>query len=410
MSSEQPRAIIFNCNFNGLSIIQDLGLRGIACTAMDVRRSIGTFSRYATYVNCPDPAERETDFIDFLYAYCDKQAVKPVLFPTNDHWATAISKHKNRLSKVAHSCVADWSAVDLVIDKERFYELGQKKAYMTPETWQKADLGALAEEHFPIVAKPVARRNSADKNQEALFEAMDRLRLSVLANQQELSDFIAKEHDWLEQLVFQRYVPGLSDEMYTVGVYADAQHELKAIFSGKKVRGYPADIGDCIVGEVRGVPAALIDNAQKISRDIGLSGIAEFEYKRDVVKDSYVLIEINPRSWSWIGITPACGVSLPHIAYQDLMGFAYEVSQVAIPDGSVRYVKILQDFLNVVFRYKLEHPAWSASVSEWFKELRQQKTVMAEFHARDYLVALISLAQTLKLGLTWLIKRYRKRA
>ena len=408
MSSEQPKAIIFNCNYNGLSIIQDLGTRGISCTAMDTQRSIGTFSKYAHYVNCPDPAEHETAFVDFLYSYCKKQFLKPVLFPTNDHWATAISKHKARLSDVAHLCVAHRQAVDLVIDKERFYELGQKEGYMTPRTWRQESLSSLEPQDFPIVAKPVARRNSSDGEQASLFAAMDRLRLSVLKNKEDLADFMLIEEAWLEHLVFQSYVAGMSNDMYTVGVYADAAHELKAVFSGRKVRGYPADIGDCIVGEVCSVPEALIANAQKISVDIGLSGIAEFEYKRDSIKDEFILIEINPRSWSWIGITPACDMSLPYIAFQDLIGSSYEIVKTSVPDGSVRYAKVLQDFFNVVFRYASDHPAWSASPTLWLKELRQHKTVMAEFNARDYAVAFRSVANFLRLAFAWYLKGFKK--
>ena len=46
-----------------------------------------------------------------------------------------------------------------------------------------------------------------------------------------------------------------------------------------------------------------------IVKDLNYSGIAEFEYKKDLSTGRYRLIEVNPRSWSWIGITPACGVS-----------------------------------------------------------------------------------------------------
>src|SRR5690554_4199599 len=101
MSRPLPKAIVFNCHFNGLSIIQELASHGIPCVAMDSTRSIGTYSRHARYVRCPDPATHESEFVDFLYYFCRQEETRPVLFPTNDQWATAIAKQKERLSEVA---------------------------------------------------------------------------------------------------------------------------------------------------------------------------------------------------------------------------------------------------------------------------------------------------------------------
>ena len=39
MSSDLPMAVVFNCHYNGLSILQELGRRDVPCTAMDSSRS-----------------------------------------------------------------------------------------------------------------------------------------------------------------------------------------------------------------------------------------------------------------------------------------------------------------------------------------------------------------------------------
>lgn len=90
------------------------------------------------------------------------------------------------------------------------------------------------------------------------------------------------------------------DERYTVGIYTDEDHCVKAVFTGRKVRRFPADIGDNIVGESCTVPETNIGNSIRIVEELQYSGIAEFEYKKDAVTGEYKLIEINPRSWSWI--------------------------------------------------------------------------------------------------------------
>jgi D-aspartate ligase len=392
---ELPVAIVFNCHYNGLSMIQELGLHGIPCVAMDSKRLIGTFSRYARYVRCPNPAENESEFVDFLFDFCATQKLKPVLFPTNDEWAVAVSRNKDRLAEVAVPCVADWPAIETVIEKDRFYEIARQRSYPTPATWTLQEAHRLSEDAYPIVAKPRFRRNASDGELVAMLENMDRLRLTVLHGERDLARFRQLEQSALPHLLFQEFVHGVSDRMYTVGLYADRNNEVQAVFTGKKVRGYPADIGDCTVGEVREVPDELVEQSIKVVRDLELSGIMEFEFKQDVRTGNYRLIEVNPRSWSWIGITPTCGVNLPLIAYQDLalgQSTADPYRRAAKRDGTVRYYRVIPDFLNSTIRYRRDYPQWHRTPRSWWKELRgTPEVVLAEFHARDYLVGLVAV-------------------
>jgi len=94
-------AIVFNCHYNGLSIIRELGRQGVQVFALDNFRSVGTYSRYTKYRICPDPLVAEKAFIDFLLKFGPTFESKPVLFPTNDHWAAAVSRHKQALSQLS---------------------------------------------------------------------------------------------------------------------------------------------------------------------------------------------------------------------------------------------------------------------------------------------------------------------
>jgi D-aspartate ligase len=380
-------AIVFNCGYNGLSILQELGSKGISCFAMDCKRSVGTFTRFAKFKKCPDPLHHENEFIDFLYDFCKSQKIKPVLIPTNDKWAHAISKHKTRLQEVSLPCVADFDVISKLINKDEFYRIGQSKQYMTPLTWDVDNPGDLK---FPAVAKPVFRGISSNTTDTGKFSFLENNRLTLINNQQELSAFLEKAGNYKIHMIIQQYVRGMSDAMYTVGIYADKNSELKAIFTGRKVRGYPADSGDNIVGESCKVPEILIENTRRIVTEMKYTGIAEFEYKKDAETGEFYLIEINPRAWSWIGITPWCGVNIPLIAYQDMAEI--KPSEKAEQNNyNFKYVKVLQDFTNCLFRYRKTHPAWSMGLRQWWKENRSHKKVYAEFHKKDYLIPLASL-------------------
>ncbi len=383
------KAIIFNCNYNGLSIIQALGRAKIPCIAMDCERAIGTYSKYGHYQRCPDPLTDEDKFIEFLYDYCKKQNLPPVLFPTNDHWAVAISKHKNMLREVSYPCVSEWNTIDIVISKNKFYDIGMQKEYLTPRTWNVEESYKIDKKDYPLIIKPLFRRMpSSDNNMKIFSENMDRLRFTVVNNKKELNEFLNTEEEFLSNLIIQQFIHGKSDCMYTVGIYTDNNSEVKGIFTGRKMRGFPAAYGDCIIGESHELSQEILAKVQYIVKDLKYKGLAEFEYKKDTETGKYLLIEINPRSWSWIGITSACGVNLPYIAYQDMIGEMVKPVKSTAKNGEVKYVKLLQDAQNCLHSYKYDYPAWHMSFKEWKKSLSAKKIVYAEFALDDPMVAI----------------------
>ncbi len=355
---------------------------------MDCFRAIGTYSKHAKYNKCPDPLKKEKEFISHLYRTCESMKMKPVLIPTNDEWAYAISKHKEYLSKVSLPCVTEFETIKLLINKNVFYQIGQQNNYLTPKTWNINEHTNL---NFPIVAKPIYRTISSDESKPELYTFLDQNRLTVIENTQELEAFLIKAGRFKDFFVLQEYIRGLSDRMYTVGIYADRHSNIKALFTGRKVRGYPHDIGDNIVGQNQQVPKRIIDNTYKIVSELGYTGIAEFEYKRDILTGEYRLIEINPRAWSWIGITPSCGVNIPLIAYKDMCGQQVPSATIQTTQ-TIRYIKIYQDLLNCIIRYRFSHPDWAMSIKSWRKELKQFITVYAELNKKDWPIAFMSVA------------------
>jgi predicted ATP-grasp superfamily ATP-dependent carboligase len=269
-----------------------------------------------------------------------------------------------------------------------------------PNTWRRQEIDALSHDDFPIVAKPRFRRYASDGELVPVLKEMERLRLTVIDDEHDLARFMALEEASIPHLIFQELVHGASDRMYTVGMYVDRDCEPRGVFTGRKVRGYPADIGDCIVGEVQAIPEELVELSIKVARDLELTGIMEFEYKCDSRTGEFRLIEVNPRSWSWIGITPSCGVSLPLLAYHDLaLGQPGPSAprRVVKADKTIRYYKIIADFVNSTVHYKNDFPEWHRTPLSWWRELRMTpEVIMAEFRAADYRVALIALATEIR--------------
>lgn len=397
---------VFNCHYNGLSIIQELGRRGVTVFAFDSKRSVGTYSRFAKFKACPDPMYDEEGFIQFLLDHCAKQEHKPMLFPTNDQWAYAISKHQDRLQSVAILCVTDFKSMQLIIEKQQFYDWGEQHGYPVPKSWVATAYAELPDSAFPIVAKPEYRRISgveADFNQSDL----DANRLTVLENRTELKAFVNRHSGLLPYMLLQEYVRGFSDSMFTIGVYADQHYRVREVFTGRKVRGMPPEYGNCMVGQQESVPEEIISMVKEICANIEYSGIAEFEFKQDSVSGKFKLIEINPRSWSWVGITPFTPHNLIWVAFCDLAGI--EVSspseQQDKTDQNVIFVRLFDDFLNTIFVNKPYGPPWHLSIHDWMKSLRADKLVIAE-HARfDPLPLIFALYKFLRKWVGYMLNR-----
>lgn len=387
--------IVYNTSYNGLSIIQEFGSSGYSCFALDCKYSAGAYSKYAKFIKCPNPLIAEDAFIDFLYDLCKKQAVKPVLFPTNDEWALVTAKHKSRLAEVSIPCVASYETVNTILSKDLFYQIGQQRQYLTPYTWSYGELDEISADRFPVAAKPKYKALPAEFHTQQLSNELKKIRLVVFKDKLELFKFCEERKELLKHIVFQEYVHGYSDAMFTIGIFADKNHEIKALFTGRKVRGYPADIGDNILGESYVVPEYLIENTKRIVKDLSYEGIAEFEYKLNKNTGEYRLIEINPRAWSWIGITPYCDVNIPLIAYHSLLGSDVECKVSSASNGEVKYVKIFQDFFNCVLRYRFNYKPWALSIKKWKQSLKAKKLVIAEWHKKDYFVILYSIVYLL---------------
>jgi len=383
-------AIVCNCYFNGLSIVRELGRRGVSVHALDSIRNVGTVSRYGRFRRCPNPIDSEAAFVRYLESIADEFDDRPVLIPTNDQWASAVARHCERLAEAYRPCVASQSVVELLLQKDRFYEWATERDYPVPETWRATEHASVPEAAFPIVAKPAVRRISGDdETNRTRTERMNEKRLTVLDEPAALRTFIEDEADSLERFVLQEYVRGRSDHMHTVGIYADREHRVLGRFEGRKLRGYPPTSGDCRVGQVERAPERLVELTHRLVAELGYSGIAEVEFKRDAETGEFRLIEVNPRSWSWIGITDRCGVGLPWLAYADLAADVEpRVSEPpltqSVPDGSVKWAKPLDDLANCLyFNGARGHEDWAMSPREWWHSLSADELVIAGFAADD---------------------------
>jgi predicted ATP-grasp superfamily ATP-dependent carboligase len=196
--------------------------------------------------------------------------------------------------------------------------------------------------------------------------------------------------------------------MYTVGVYADQDSDVLGLFSGRKVRGKNPVFGDCVVGQAEEVPRSVIEESLRLVHRLRYTGVAEVEYKKDARNGRFRLIELNPRSWSWVGITPYCGVNLPLIAYDDMVRNRKRRLVSRAPTGSVKWALLMEDFRNCLLSYFGKgETGGKFPIREWASSLRG-RIVAEDCSLSDPLPSLVSLYRIVKADIITLSRKLDK--
>lgn len=392
----KAEAWVFNCDYNGLSVIQALGRRGVDVRALDPKRGVGTHSRFAKYGAIPDPMVDEPGFVEALWRYREGLETNPVLIPTNDHWAESVARHREELSRGFECCIADYETVSLLLDKERFGRWGHDAGLPVPRVWSVEEARQDPDLPLPIAVKANARRKSGQGSSWA--RAADGLRFRSCSTRAEMEEVLTEGDTAGVPVFLQEVVKGRSDAMHSIGVYA-RNGEILGLVYGRKLRGFPPGFGDCVVGIASPVPGWALDLAKKACRELRYTGLAEFDVMVESETDSRFLIEINPRSWGWVGVTEPAGVHLPWLAYRNLaFGEAPAEMQLGCRDGeSVYYTKLLADLQNSLLWYRFSDARdWVLSPGQWWKTYSGRKGVFAEFARDDLKVAVMATVQAAK--------------
>jgi D-aspartate ligase len=329
--------------------------------------------------------------VDRLIELARRSGGRPVIVPTDDHYARALGRHRAELEPVMVPCVASSDVVELLVDQLRFCDWGRAHGVSCPQaapaTCSRLPLPP------PVVAKPINFTDFlfAARNLPAGEKPSDR-RFTLLRSEDEWQAFRRRYEPHLHRMVLQEYVAGSSADMFSIGVYADRQAHIRAVFVGRKLRGYPAQYGNTILGQNDCVPKHVLSEVERIVYQLGYAGIAEFEYRREPASGTFRLIEINPRCWSWILATAFSSANIPWIAYRDLCGDAVEPVIDNETPGSIKVVRIMSDLANVFWRYRRDDPAWLMTPTAWWRSLAAKKLAVVEFERGDWPVSLFCFA------------------
>jgi D-aspartate ligase len=311
-------------SYNALAVIRELGRRGVETLAIGAEAdSISFRSRYATAcLRHPDPLD-EGAFVAFaaqLSRRLEAEGRRAVAFPSSDRVIRLLSEHREEIAGGLQLYLPSRATIANCLDKLAQYRLCEEIGVPYPRTYtngSEAELRAdLASGRLPLPLIFKARSPLAGEDLNRRFRRV----LLTDGRQAEAQVQAAAEHD--VPFVVQEYLPGGDDHLYTLGATMDREGALLAWFTGRKLRQMPPGIGICRVGETV-VEPKLVEHGEKLLRALGFCGIAQVEFKFDARDGQFKLMEVNPRSWSWIGLPLALGC--------DLVGAMFSAARGAPP-------------------------------------------------------------------------------
>jgi len=351
----------------GLNLVRALGLAGIpAVVATSDHEEPALDSRYCTVAVTLPPPHQHDARVDAIAALGERLAGifgrrVPLMYGSDDA-LELIYAHRERLARHFLFLVADREVAESLIAKDRFQAFAESRGLPVPRAlaWDGAGPGSLAACKGPVVMKPRAKR---DWHQSMLCQRLfggDGKAVVLENGRAALGNAdIARFHD---QLTFQECIPGDDTCLWSYHGFADEEGIVIEAFTGRKIRTYPAGMGESAYIELAPDPG-LDAVARELVPRAGLRGPFKIDFKRDPRDGRWYVLEINARYTLWQYVGAANGVNLMRTAYDYLLHRERTRFPAAVP--SVRWIDFSLDrraYRQLRAEGKLSTIGWLASL------------------------------------------------
>ena len=313
-AGDGPAAVVLQASGpNALGIVRSLGRAGVRVVACDHDpRALGLLSRYATPAHTADPLAEPGAFVDDLLRVAEREP-GAVLFATHDEAIGAIGPREAEVDAVLRRPWSPWAAMRGIMDKGHQHAAAHAAGFPVPATLtpaDEADLGSVAGHlRFPVILKP--RDDAPGFRRRFRAQVLEAVDAEGLRAAWELA---APYRPQVSEVI-----PGDDSRLWTLGSYRDEAGRPLASFTGRKLRQWPPRFGTARAAESRWDPG-LAARCHGLLDALGFHGISQVEVKRDDRDGRDYLIEVNPRSWLWVGLATSCGVNLPYACWLDAVG------------------------------------------------------------------------------------------
>jgi len=311
-----PGVIIIGDHVQSLNLIRSFGRRNIPTYLLHNKNiCIARFSRYSKFIKIPS-VNSDSLFLDFLIKLAGKkQVMNWILMPTNDKFVYFLSKHKRILEKYYKIPVPMLDTIKFAYNKKLTYLICKKNNIPTPTTFLPEgleDLSSIIKDiKLPAIIKPAVSSHFYQKTKVKVFPVSSKDEL--LQKYKKASAIIDAS-----EIMIQEVIPGGPEFVYNFSSFFKNK-ECIAYWTGRKIRQKPMKYGVSTFAESVWEPD-LLKWGVRFLKAIDYYGISAIEFKKDFRDGEFKLIDVNLRTWNHHDLATQCGVDLPYLLYQDMVG------------------------------------------------------------------------------------------
>lgn len=363
------KVVITNANnIMALSVIRSLGRQGVPIVALFGKnhdyhqayaRVVGS-SRYVSEKYWFDEADYESNIIQGLLDIGKALDSKAVLFPASDQDLLLVSGYRTYLQKFYHILMPPEAMLELLLNKEQFYEFADRENLPIPRTFltgSSPDISSISRlVRYPCIIKPSWRTKK-------WIRRYRNKKVITCESPEELLKIYQQVSQEFSGLIVQEVVPGTESNIVCSFTYLDSQSEPLGMFLCRKIRQYPPDFGNTSLAEAISAPE-VEQMTRRICKQLALVGYVGIEFKRDLRDNAYKLLEITPsRIDRQAGLSDACGINIPYIWYAYLLGLNVKA---AVSEKPYRWASEVNE-VRSLGRY-LKRREWT--IIDWFMGYR----------------------------------------
>lgn len=309
MKGEEKRhgVVVVEGHVQGLANTRLLGKKGLPVIIVDKADCIARYSKYCTkFFVCPDYV---TDgFVQFLIELCVRENLYNwVILPSNDHAVYSISKHKTELSKYYKIITESIEVIKKIYNKRDLLTIAQNAGIPIPQTVMPEVANPMTVNlRYPVIVKG---------NNGLSFYKKFKCKAVFLSHQDALKETwkgLLKEAQPHEYFIQEVIPPG--HKTVSVAVFS-IDGIVKSYWMGVKLREHPVTFGTATCCKST-IDHELLELSERLIAQIGFTGVCEIEWLKDIRDNEPKLIEINARTWLWVGLAAVCGVNFPWEVYR----------------------------------------------------------------------------------------------
>ena len=373
-SMSLPGALVIEGHVQGLSNTRSLGELGVPVYVLDVNPCLAQFSRYCKrFFRCPSFSSVE--FVDFLVKLAVEENLKGwLIMASNDHIVEQLSRNRDRLKSYYHFLAPGSEVLERIIDKSLLMQEAERCSVHIPGTYRLRGSHLPENMSFPILVKGCKGLSFYKATHMKAIQVNDREEL------QRTITHLSQCMDSSDYMIQELIESDKHDHIVSFTCFA-VDGEIKTYWMGEKLREHPIKYGTATFARSM-FSGSVLQEAIPLMRQLAYTGICEIEFIKDRKDGLYKLIEINPRTWLWVGLAKACGIDYAKIAYNFCNGIPIRYPQEykvglkwinALTDGAFSLKAII---------------AGTLSLKEYFSSLRGPK-VRAIWSNRDCLPGIV---------------------